>query len=1209
MRRILTSFLAVSFSAITSIVNAQSFTNQGVAAGVNLGGNKDGGICWADFNNDGLPDMVVNTDDNTNKSRLYFNDGDGTFTDVTATNANDLDSQKKNRSAVAGDFNKDGFMDFAVNHFNLLEVWLNQGSTSTPPYSFGTVAQAPSQSISSLTGGFNSEGLLTVDYDNDGDLDFILDNHTFGIDILTNNGSGSFTQVDNTLTGLPTGGTGGDYAAAGDFNNDGYVDMCVRRDNLADIYLNVGNGTFSTNAFDQSSSNSNKGAVCWADFDSDGDLDLFWTDNGTNQIWRNDSGTFTATGQPATSAAINLAGASIDACTAGDVDNDGDIDLFLANIHTESYLFINNNPSTLSFTRPSSPVNFGINPGGDADGASMVDYDNDGDLDIYISMSTAANQLWQNGLNNSNYLRVHAKWDLGGGNTALANGATAVLVDCSGNAISPLMTLAAGEGFGAFGNPAIHFGVADPNEQVYVRVYFPYVAGERKIVTLAVIPADDSNEVTILNTDDSDALDCPTAEPNAVDDVFTMVQGAVLNADASTNDSDAENDPIIFSNTSNPSSGVLTFNPDGTFIYTPGVNFTGVDSFEYEACDDDGCDTAMVTINVQVSCGSLYNITATTSLNSICTNEGEQAQLNIESDFPLFNIQWTPADGLSDVSIANPLATPATTTTYTVNANVTGNNLVVNPGFEDGNTGFSSSYGYVAPTDNSMFPESIYTVDDDLFNLHDGIDTDCNDLTPGEGGSGMMMVVNGSGTPNTVVWTESISVVPNTQYAFSAWLASWYPQSPADLQFKVNGDFLNALNATSTACEWNQFYSLWNSGSNNTATISIINQNTDLGGNDFLLDEISFAAYCEKSSSVTLNVQCFLSLTNDEYLVNEEDELNEDVSLNDYDPDGNGLEYTIETNVTNGTLLLNADGSCTYTPNLDFFGTDVFTYTACDDADNCATAEVTIQVLPVNDIPVAQDDNATVANNDVLNSSVAGNDTDVDGDDLIWSIVTGPTDGVITLNADGSYSYDPDDTFVGIEVITYMVCDIESTCDIATLTIVVTPADDDLDDDGITNDDEILGGSDPNDPCDPNPLALSTNDCDNDGLDIDEETTAGTDTDNPDTDGDQINDGDEVNGGSDPLDPCDPNPAAVATSDCDNDGLSAEEEDLAGTDAGDSDTDDDGINDGDEVNGGSDPLDPCDPNINALATNDCDNDGLDNDGETLAGTDNNNPDT
>jgi gliding motility-associated-like protein len=250
-------------------------------------------------------------------------------------------------------------------------------------------------------------------------------------------------------------------------------------------------------------------------------------------------------------------------------------------------------------------------------------------------------------------------------------------------------------------------------------------------------------------------------------------------------------------------------------------------------------------------------------------------------------------------------------------------------------------------------------------------------------------------------------------------------------------------------------------------------------------------------------------------------------------------------------------------------------------------------------------------------NALATNDCDNDGLDNAGEILAG-TDNT-NPDTDGDGVNDGDEVNGGSDPLD--ACDpnagalATSDCDNDGLTseeetIAGTdPSNPDTDGDGVNDGDEVDGSTDPLNPCDPNISALATNDCDNDGLDNAGEILAGTDNTNPDTDGDGVNDGDEVNGGSDPLDACDPNAGALATNDCDNDGLTSEEETIAGTDPGNPDTDGDGINDGDEVDGSTDPLNPCDPDINALATNDCDNDGLDNAGEILAGTDNTNPDT
>jgi gliding motility-associated-like protein len=150
-------------------------------------------------------------------------------------------------------------------------------------------------------------------------------------------------------------------------------------------------------------------------------------------------------------------------------------------------------------------------------------------------------------------------------------------------------------------------------------------------------------------------------------------------------------------------------------------------------------------------------------------------------------------------------------------------------------------------------------------------------------------------------------------------------------------------------------------------------------------------------------------------------------------------------------------------------------------------------------------------------------------------------------------------------------------------------------------------------------------DCDNDGLTNDEELTAGTDPLNPDSDGDGVLDGTEVADGTNPNDPCDleiasqtvtPS-AAWGALDCDNDGLTNDEELTAGTDPLNPDSDGDGVLDGTEVADGTNPNDPCDLEIASQTVTpsaawgalDCDNDGLTNDQELLGGTDPLNPDT
>src|SRR5207247_1632196 len=118
------------------------------------------------------------------------------------------------------------------------------------------------------------------------------------------------------------------------------------------------------------------------------------------------------------------------------------------------------------------------------------------------------------------------------------------------------------------------------------------------------------------------------------------------------------------------------------------------------------------------------------------------------------------------------------------------------------------------------------------------------------------------------------------------------------------------------------------------------------------------------------------------------------------------LTVVLVSNPTHGTLTLNGDGSFTYMPALNFNGIDSFTYKASDGQAQSGVTTVTITVTPVNDAPVAANDDAyTTAEDTQLTVSAPGilaNDSDVDGDALSAVLVSNPTHGTLTLNSDGS---------------------------------------------------------------------------------------------------------------------------------------------------------------------------------------------------------------
>ncbi|MFT3946312.1 MAG: gliding motility-associated C-terminal domain-containing protein [Agriterribacter sp.] len=250
-------------------------------------------------------------------------------------------------------------------------------------------------------------------------------------------------------------------------------------------------------------------------------------------------------------------------------------------------------------------------------------------------------------------------------------------------------------------------------------------------------------------------------------------------------------------------------------------------------------DSVMKQISVNVQFDNLIITNDTT----ICKGSG--IQLNAVA---ALNYCWTPVEGLSQTDIASPIATPQNSTVYYLNTLITGQNIIVNGDFSAGNTGFTSEYNYV--TNNTT--EGEYFVGNSSLAWNPHLIYNCSDHS----GTGNMLLVNGSPDDNKVVWTQTISVAANTNYAFSTWIESHFQDNPAQLEFFINGIGIgNPITASLPICNWTQFYTTWNSGNNTSAIISIVNKNTVSWGNDFALDDISFAPVYIKRDSISINIE------------------------------------------------------------------------------------------------------------------------------------------------------------------------------------------------------------------------------------------------------------------------------------------------------------------------------------------------------------------
>ena len=204
--------------------------------------------------------------------------------------------------------------------------------------------------------------------------------------------------------------------------------------------------------------------------------------------------------------------------------------------------------------------------------------------------------------------------------------------------------------------------------------------------------------------------------------------------------------------------------------------------------------------------------------------------------------------------------------------------------------------------------------------------------------------------------------------------------------------------------------------------------------------------YYPTMTTGTLELLNHVAVANDDgYQVDEDNTLVvpavDGVLANDVDGDNDTMSAILVTQPDHGSLSLNLDGSFTYLPDSNFNGIDAFTYLVNDGEADSNEAAVTIVVNPINDAPVALDDNYQLDQNTTLNVSALGvllNDTDVENDELSAQLMTGPNHGVLTFAEDGSFIYIPDAGYYGLDSFTYKAHDgLLASNEVATVYLII----------------------------------------------------------------------------------------------------------------------------------------------------------------------------
>ncbi|MGJ3245093.1 MAG: tandem-95 repeat protein [Elainellaceae cyanobacterium] len=562
------------------------------------------------------------------------------------------------------------------------------------------------------------------------------------------------------------------------------------------------------------------------------------------------------------------------------------------------------------------------------------------------------------------------------------------------------------------------------------------------------------------------------ALPDPIDDSFTTDE------DVSVSNTVADVDPgdglATYAVKTGPTKGVLNFNSDGSFTYTPNIDFHGTDSFTYEVTDANGDKgTAIATITVNPVIDAIND--------SAVTKEDTPINIDVLANdtFGAGRAITSTTQGTNGAVSSNPDGTVK----YTPNANFFGTD--------------SFTYTVTTSAGNTESATVAVTVDavpdavDDAFTIDE--DTTFNgsvlDIDSGDGVA--TYAVKTAPIQGTLTFNPdgSFSYVPNADFNGTDSFTYTVTDANGDIDEAIATITVNPVVdiaddgettdedtpvvidvlANDTFAAGAAITAVTN-GTNGTAIIENgkvkYTPNADFNGTDSFTYTVSSGGV-EETATVTVTVDPVVDIADDGETTDEDTPVVIDVLANDNF--AAGATITAVTNGTNGTAVIE-NGKVKYTPNADFNGTDSFTYTVSSGGVE-ETATVNVTVNPVADI---LDDAETTDEDTPVDIDVLSNDSFDPG--AIVTNVTDGANGIVTINPDGTVKYTPNADFNGTDSFTYTVTSggVEET---ATVNVTVNPVIDILDDAETTDEDtpidiDVLG----NDTFDPGATVTNVTD-------------------------------------------------------------------------------------------------------------------------------------
>jgi gliding motility-associated-like protein len=590
--------------------------------------------------------------------------------------------------------------------------------------------------------------------------------------------------------------------------------------------------------------------------------------------------------------------------------------------------------------------------------------------------------------------------------------------------------------------------------------------------TATVIYTVNDNDGATSNTATITVIVSPVNDPPVVDnEILNTPEDTPVSGDL-TDAGDYDVDGNLIVNTtplSGPDNGTIIINADGTFTYTPSLNFNGNDTIVVEICDDGTplpalCtnDTIFITItpvndppvaaDTTISTPEDTPVTVCVPFTDVDGSAPYTATLSCNDDGSasyVINageicITYTP-DGdyngndtvcvhlcdaggactdfemvITVTPVNDPPVTANETETVSEDSPLTGTILTPADIDPDGDNLTVITTPVAGPDNGSISMNSdgtyIYIPDPDYYGTDMLVFQICDDGTPVLCAFDTLFI--------TVIPVNDAPVAVND-------VAGTDPGVPVDVNVGINDSDEDGPTLT---------WTIITPPDSGIATIngSIITYtpNPGVGTSGQVIDTLWYEVcdngtpnLCDTAMVVIYipNTPLPPVVTNEHVTGLEDTPLVIDVTGNDYDPNGDPLTITPGSGTTpNGSWLVDVNGDIVYTPNPDFNGNDTLIVEVCDPTPNCVNDTIFIVIDPVNDAPIVTNDTATtLVNTPVSGSLIGAGETDPDGTMLLADVnpVSGPDNGTIVINTDGTYTYTPDNGFTGQDTVVVEICD------------------------------------------------------------------------------------------------------------------------------------------------------------------------------------------